>query len=243
MYLLDTVESIPDGLGFAHYDTTHLLWLTGFLVFTIVSCLFYRRADTRTRRIWRIAIASLIVLDELFKWSVLFLGGHARASYLPFHLCSINIFLIAVQVIRPSKLLNNFLYLICIPAALMALLFPTWTELPATSLLHIHSFTVHILLAAYPITLTAGGDIDPDIRMLPKCFTLLAAMAAVVYGINVWLGTNFMFLMSADKGNPLYWFAENWGSHLLGFPVLLPLVFAVMYGIAYGVKAIKRKVS
>lgn len=240
MYCLDTVETIPEGLGFAHYDATHLTWLAVMAVFIVAVSLCYRRASERTRRILRIVIGGLIVLDELFKWTTLLLGGNAKVSYLPFHLCSINIFLIAVHMFRPSKLLDNFLYLICIPAALMAMLFPTWTELPPTSFMHIHSFTVHILLAAYPITLTVGGDIDPDIRTLPKCLLLLVGMAAVVYGVNVWLDTNFMFLMSADKGNPLYWFGEHWGSHLLGFPVLLPVVIAVMYGIAYGVKKIRK---
>lgn len=239
MYCLDTVETIPDGLGFSHYDATHLTWLAAMVIFIVAISIGYRLADARTRRLLRLIIGSLIVLDELFKWMTLLLGDNAEVSYLPFHLCSINIFLVAVHMFRPSKLLDNFLYLICIPAALMAMLFPTWTELPPTAFMHIHSFTVHILLMAYPLMLTVGGDIDPDIRMLPKCFLLLAGMAAVVYGINVWLDTNFMFLMSADKGNPLYWFGENWGSHLLGFPVLLPVVIAVMYGIAYGVKKIK----
>ena len=40
--------------------------------------------------------------------------------------------------------------------------------------------------------------------------------------------TNFMFLMRAGEGNPLKLF-ERFGSHLLGYPVLLAAVFAVMY--------------
>ena len=37
-----------------------------------------------------------------------------------------------------------------------------------------------------------------------------------------------MFLMRAGEGNPLKLF-ERFGSHLLGYPVLLAVVFAVMY--------------
>ena len=144
---------------------------------------------------------------------------------------------------KPTKLVDNFLYLICIPAAFAALLFPTWTALPPTSFMHIHSFTVHILLAAYPIMLTIGGDIRPTILQLPRCLLLLFTMAAAVYGINVWLDTNFMFLMQADDGNPLLLFEKMWGSHLLGFPVLLPAVFAVMYAVYYGIRAICKKAS
>ena len=35
-------------------------------------------------------------------------------------------------------------------------------------------------------------------------------------------------MIYAEKGNPLYWFEQNWGSHLYGFPVLIAAVIAVM---------------
>jgi len=54
-------------------------------------------------------------------------------------------------------------------------------------------------------------------------------MAVPIYGINLLLNTNFMFLMSADEGNPLYIFQQLWGNHLYGFPVLIAAVLIVMY--------------
>ena len=39
-----------------------------------------------------------------------------------------------------------------------------------------------------------------------------------------------MFLMKAGKSNPLYWFEKNWGSHLLGFPVIIAALIVVLYG-------------
>ena len=92
----------------------------------------------------------------------------------------------------------------------------------------IHSFTVHLLLALYPLALTLRGDMDPQPRAFPRCFALLAAMAVPIWFFNRAFGTNFMFLMRAGEGNPLKLF-ERFGSHLLGYPVLLAVVFAVMY--------------
>ena len=43
------------------------------------------------------------------------------------------------------------------------------------------------------------------------------------------LDTNFMFLMYAPDGNPLAWFRDRFGSHWIGFPVLLAAVGGVMY--------------
>lgn len=177
----------------------------------------------------RYLYAGLLLLDEAIKIAGLAAFGNYEVSYLPLHLCSINIILIAVHVLKPSKTLGNFLYSICIPAAIAALLFPTWTKLPLLNFMHIHSFTVHILLATYPIMLTAGGDIRPTAKELPKSLLLLMGLALPVYVVNLLCDTNFMFLMEADKGNPLYWFEEMWGSHFLGFPIIMAGVFLVMY--------------
>lgn len=162
-------------------------------------------------------------------------------NYFPLQLCTINIFIIAWHTIKPSKLIDNFLYTICVPAAIMALAFPSWTKLPMANFMHIHSFTIHILLALYPIMLTVGGDIKPRAKYILKCLIMLICMAIPVYIFNEFMGTNYMFLAKADKGNPLYWFEQNWGNHLLGFPVLAAAIFLVMYGPLELILKLKKK--
>ena len=228
-YFLDTTETITADVGFSHFDGLHLSWLAVFVVLIVVNCILYRKLGEKGRGIWKKTVAALLVADELFKQIMLLIGGRFLPAYLPLHLCSINIFLIAFHVWKPSKLLNNFLYMVCIPGTAAAMLFPTWTKLPLLNFMHIHSFTVHILLMLYPVVLAVGGELKPSAKMIPKCLGLLAAMAVVIYGVNLLLDTNFMFLMSADEGNPLYWFGQNWGSHLLGFPVIIAGVLIVMY--------------
>lgn len=227
-YFFETTDSIAEGLGFTVFDGTHLAWLGAFLALTILWCVLYGRLKDRKR--WQKVIAWLLVADELFKIAILTYSGQYTAGYLPLHLCSINIFMILLHSYKPMPIVDNFLYTVCIPGAIAALLFPTWTSLPVTSGMHLHSFTVHILLAMYPIVLTVNGDIKPDLRKLPRSLGLLALMAVPIYGVNLLLDTNFMFLMSADPGNPLYLFEQMWGSHLLGFPVIIAGVLLVMYG-------------
>ena len=228
-YFLETSGTIPSGVGFSHFDPLHLAWLGVFGLSAVICCLVFRKLSPRGKTVFKRVLAGLIVADEIFKMVCLTVGGNYTWNYLPLHLCSINIILIAVHVIKPSKTLDNFLYSICIPAAIAALLFPTWTKLPLLNFMHIHSFTVHILLAAYPIMLTAGGDIRPTAKELPKSLLLLMGLALPVYVVNLLCDTNFMFLMEAGKGNPLYWFEKAWGSHFLGFPVIMAGVFLVMY--------------
>ena len=227
-HFFDTAETIPAGFGFSYYGGQHLLWLAVFLTVTVWSCMEFKGSGWRKRRRWQKTVAVLLVLDELFKVVMLVIGGNFMLKYLPLHLCSINIFLIAIHAWRPSKLLGNFLYLVCIPGAIAALLFPTWATLPPVNFMYIHSFTIHILLILYPVVLTAGGDIVPERRMFPKCVLLLLVMAVPIYFFNLLGNTNFMFLMYPETGSPLLWFEEHWGNHLLGYPVLLTAVAAVM---------------
>lgn len=228
-YFLDTTGTIPSGVGWSHFGSLHFIWLAFFLIVLAANCFLYRHLGEKGRRNWRIVIAVLLVADELFKVVMLLIGGRYTPDYLPLHLCSINIFLIAFHAWKPSKLLGGYLYTIAIPATLAALLFPTWTSLPIGNFMHLHSFTVHILLALYPLVLVMSGEIVPKAKDIPKYLLLLAAMAVPIYGVNLWADTNFMFLMSADPGNPLYLFEQMWGNHLYGFPVLIAAILLVMF--------------
>ena len=123
----------------------------------------------------------------------------------------------------------------------MALLTPSWTTLPLANFMHIHSFTVHIMLALYPIMLTAGGDIVPNVKQIPQCVGVLAIMAVPALIVNLLFDTNFMFLMETETVSILILFEELFGSHLWAFPVLIPIILAVMQLPPYIMQRIKLK--
>lgn len=234
-HFLDTVETVEEGLGFTCFELVHWMWLAAFILVTAVLCVLYRRLGSAGRQRMRWIMAAALVTNEIFKMVCLFIGGNWIPKYLPLHMCSINIFLITAHAIRPSKLLSNYLYAVGIPAAIIALIAPSWSELPQCNFMNIHSFTVHIQLAAYPIVLTVGGDIQPSPRYFWKNLLLALGMAIPVYLINLLLDTNFMFLMEAEAGNPLQWFEQTMGHHLWGIPILGVLVLLLMYAIAWSV--------
>lgn len=228
-YFMDTAETIEEGAGFSLFGATHLTWLAVAAVVIAANCLWYRKLGTVGRDRWNKTMAILLVANELIKNVFLFIGGRFLPDYLPLHLCSINIFLIALHAWRPSEMLSNFLYTVCIPGAMAALLFPSWTELPVLNFMHLHSSTVHIQLVMYPLVLAVNGVLKPSAKGIPKCLLLLVILAAVALISNLIFDTNFMFLMNAEPGNPLYLFEQAFGSHLIGFPILISVVLAVMY--------------
>lgn len=228
-YFLFTKGTIPKGLGFSHFDATHMTWLI-IMILTLVCCSYhYKQLSPAGKSRWKKAMALLLIADEVFKQACLILGGRFTLGYLPLLLCNINIILIAVHAFKPCKTIGNYLYTVCIPATLAAMLFPDWTKMPVLNFLHLHSFTLHILLAVYPVVLTVNGEIKPRLRDIPRCLGLLFALAAIIYVVDIALDQNYFYLMEAPKGNPLYWFEQNWGDHRLAFPVLIAAVLAVMY--------------
>ena len=228
-HFLDSVDTIAPGLGFQHFDALHFSWLALFVIVVVANCIWYKKLGQEGRDRWKKGVAIILLAAEAVKISLHLIAGNFIWDNLPLHLCGINIFLIAIHAWKPSKMLSNFLYTVCIPGAMAALLFPSWTKLPLLNFFHIHSSIAHILLVLYPFVLTAAGELKPSVKQMPKCLGLLALMAIPIYGLNILLDANFMFLMYAESNNPLYWFEQNWGSHLLGFPVIIAGVMLVMY--------------
>jgi hypothetical integral membrane protein (TIGR02206 family) len=222
-------DHIPEGMGFQAFGLTHILWLLGGALFCVAACLFYRKLSAQKQKIALRVLGAYIFLQEMVKNLVLILQGEFGWGYLPFHLCGINILLITFDIIKQTKTVRGFLYYFAIPGAMLALLFPNWTETPVWNFFHIHSFTIHILLVLYPLLLVTTNQVPTDLKTAIKGVLLLIALAIPVYGLNLLWDTNFMFLMEPDSGNPLELFEKLLGSHLWGFPILLPIVVLIMH--------------
>ena len=224
-----TNDNLPEGVGFRTFGMTHLIWLFVGLAVWVTACIFYRKLSNQKRKTMLKVLGVYIFAQEMAKNLVLILLGEFSWGHLPFHLCGINILLIAFDVFKQTKTVRSFLYYFAIPGAALALLFPNWTETPVWNFFHIHSFTIHMLLVLYPLLLVTTGQVDTDLKSALKSIGLLVAMAIPVYGLNLLWDTNFMFLMKPDSGNPLELFEKLLGSHLWGFPILLPVVILMMY--------------
>ena len=236
-----TSDTIPEGVGFSTFGMTHLLWLAVDIILCIAACIFYKKCSQKGQKTFLRVLGGYIFFQEMLKNVVVAAVGQFSYGYLPFHLCGINILLIAFDVIKPTKIVRSFLYYFCIPGAALALLFPNWTRMPLWNFFHLHSFTIHLLLVMYPLLLVTSGQVKTDIKSAIKSVALLIALAIPVYFLNVLWGTNFMFLMKPDSGNPLEMFEKLLGNHLWGFPILLPIVIALMWLPTFIAKKIKRK--
>lgn len=221
-------ENIPEGVGFTLYGTTHLLWLSFFVVLCAVGLAVYKRLNAKARNTMRIGVAAMVITMETVKNCVAFAIGDFGIGHMPFHLCGINVLLVTFCIFKRTKTVESFLYYIGIPGAMLALLTPDWVKMPCLNFFHIHSFLIHMLLVLYPFLLVASGDFKPEFKSMPKCVLLLIGFAIPALILNLIFDTNFMFLMDTAGIGFLQMFEDVFGAHQWAFPILLPIIMLLM---------------
>ena len=230
-YTSQTMRAIKGATyrSFELLSPTHLFWLGLTLLMTIWTFTWFKMQDPETKtKAFRI-LTVLLLADEIFKYVVTLATGQFEWQFLPFHLCSINLFVCLWNTLRPNTTAKEILYTICIPAALIALLTPAWMPLPILNFMHLHSATVHIMLLLYPLMLLADG-FRPNIKNIGKVLIFLVCAAILAAGLNALWGTNFMFLSRTDNNPMLNLVANIFGKfYVLGMGLLVIVVLIIMY--------------
>lgn len=213
------------------YGGIHLIELALSLAFIAGMAWWYRRSSARTRRRILIGVTLLLVLDEAALLLGMELTGQWNWSYLPLHLCSINVFVCLYNTLTDRNWCKEELYALCIPGAALALLCPSWLDVPSWwTLINLHSVSIHALLVLYPVLLVAGGY-RPSPRRVPQVLAFLFGSALPIYFLNKSLNTNFYFLNNPYGNIITSTFTALLGEkyYILGFLPAIALALAVMY--------------
>ena len=213
------------------YGTVHLMELAISFAFIVGSALWYRRSSARTRRRILVGVTALLLLDEAALLLGMALTGQWNWSYLPLHLCNINVFVCLYNTITDRNWCKEELYALCIPGAMLALLCPSWLDVPSWwTLINLHSVSIHALLVLYPVLLVAGGY-RPSPRRVPQVLAFLFGSALPIYFLNQSLNTNFYFLNNPYGNIITSTFTALLGEkyYILGFLPAIALALFLMY--------------
>ncbi len=230
-YTIDTMQRLYGGdyKAFALFGPVHLFWLGLCAVLCCGGFFGFRRLGDRGRRRVLAVLTFLLLADELLKDISSLATGQFVWQFLPFHLCSINLFICLWYSLRPNPIAAEVLYALSLPGALAALLFPSWQSVPIWNVMHLHSSTVHIMLVLYPVLLLGGG-FRPSARRLPAVFGVLVLDTIAAALCNHFLGTNFMFLRGAYGNAALEAIQSFFGpAYILGLLLIVFAVWLVLY--------------
>ena len=237
------------GKGFDCFSLPHLLWLAGLFAGIILFACFYRKLKPEQRNSVRKGIGLFLILFEIAKQCLVALTGAPPAVHLPLHICSFAEYAILIDALWPEN--RFFKPLLCyafLPAAFMALLFPTATAYHPLSAYAIHFFIMHSSIVAYIIARYAADEMRINYKGVWITLLAIGVLSVPIYFIDTTFNENFVFLIhhSENPALKLIWdLSGGTGgiSYLIGLAVLVLIVLHVVYGIFAIIERLKKRPS
>ncbi len=225
-------------IGYRVFSLGHLLWLVGLALFCYLTGRYYRRLGPRGRDNMRKACGLTIIVLEYFKIIVLGLFQVNMREFVPLHLCSVAGLAIAVYAMWPHRdRLNQLFAYAFVPAALLALVFPSTTMYPWFNFYCLHGFVFHGLILAFFVWLYMGGEAVPNYRGLWLACLFMLLFSVPVYILDGAFQVNYMFIgMRSDVGIlAAMWDAIVPGYGRLCYAFVLELIILLVCHVFYAV--------
>lgn len=220
--------SEKSGEGFGCFSLPHILWLVVLAAGIFFFSFAYKRSNEKGRDHLRKGMALFLMLFEVGKQCVVGLTGAPAAVHLPLHICSFAEYAILIDTFWPdNRLFKPVLCYAFLPAAFMALLFPTVTAYPPISYYAIHQFVLHAAIIAYILARYIAGDMRMNYTGVWISLGMILALALPVYLIDKTFDRNYMFLLR-HSNNPALKFIWNLSGGSGGFAYILGLALLTL---------------
>lgn len=215
---------LPKNSGFHLFDLCHWMWIFIILGLMFFITKYYINLNYDAQGKMNRLIAMLFMIGITYRNIILLITGHFTKSYLPFHLCSMALWIAVIYIFTESKYWGSVYVMLCMPGALSAILFPNWTRYPFFNYMHIHNFIAHAGLVIFGMCLLCSGRILPKWKDFwkPVVFSLFGFV--ILSPINKILGTNFWFLELPSKGSPMRIVMEIMGEEGYKFGIFLGFI-------------------
>ena len=229
-YFFTYETSLPSGIGFGSLGIGHLIWLVVIAIVILVYMKWYRKAKERGKRKLEIIAASSLIFWIVARAIYIALIHEKFLYELPLHLCSMAGILCGVHCIMHWKWLGQVLYSLCLPGAVLALLFPNWSFYPAIHFLSMESFLFHMGILLYVFMMLYSHEIVPDIHKLWQVILFMTIVVTPIYFFDKKFDVNYMFVNRPSIGSPLVWLAHWIGEpgYLVGYAALMVLCVVLM---------------
>jgi hypothetical integral membrane protein (TIGR02206 family) len=216
--------------SFSLFGFSHLI----VIAFLLVSLLFIyatRNAGNRFKKIVRIAIYSTLIFQALlFNGWHLFRGTYLISSYLPFHLCSISLYLIVISLITKNPKITTLTYYISFVSALLAVVSPDISpNQNFPDFRFIEFFLSHVFIEIGLAYMVFVDKVKANYRSLWVAFGILFGYMLLVFPINKLTGGNYLFLNQKPGTGGLFTLFPPEPYHVLALIPAALLIFHVEY--------------
>ena len=191
------------------FSAQYLPWLGPTILF-VVACIWMRRfpLDSSWHRAVRVSLFCVVLLNE----SAWFLYRHVAAEVplidnLPLHLCDISVFVMLLTLATGGRRLAEFSYYAGVTGALLAVCVPAIAESgEIRPIAEIRYFITHIALVGTGFYFTFGRRYYASSGAVLRSYLAVHLYALLITPVNLYLGTNYFFTISAPKVDVLQQF-------------------------------------
>ncbi len=212
--------------GFAHIAAMGVILVVPIVLTVVVRWLDSERA---TQAICY-AFAGVIALNEVLNWSyrIATVGVHEFVrEYMPLHVCGITVFAAVVTLVFRRQTAYEIAYFWGLVGATNAVVTPQ-LDIGYPQYRFFQYFIVHGGIVAAALFATWGLGMRPTARSILRVFVLLNVLAVVLIGVNLMLGSNYMFLCQPPVTKSPFFFLP-WPWYLLFLDGVALVLFYVLF--------------
>src|SRR5690625_4400847 len=217
----------PD-VPFYMWGTSHLVTIC--LIFGLVIALFiFKKSLIPYRKIIRITVGWFLIISRISLdiWYIHTGMWDIRTS-LPLELCSIASLACGIMLLTKSQRLFEVFYFIAIGGAIQAILTPDLL-FGFPQYRYIQFFADHGMLILAPLIMIWLYNYTITLTSVLKAFLTINAIAAVVFIINIFISSNYMFLMHKPSSASLLDLLGPYPYYLLSLEAITLAVFFILY--------------
>ena len=212
---------LPEGSGYNLFDHKHILLIGLCFLFILICVLIYKKSSPELRTILKKSLGTVPFVLILSRMAYVLFCNESIIYEMPLHLCSMAGIICLVHSLTKG-FLSQVLFSLCMPGAILAIIFPDGTMYPLLHFITIESYLFHSLIIAYVCFILIEDKTVPSIKESYKSVLFLIFTVPFVYLYNLHFHTNFMFLMGPSFGSPLKGIYDSYGypGYLVVFGIL-----------------------
>lgn len=215
--------------GFINYGLEHGLCFTGCILF-IAACLIFGKRfwNTDQQKMYITVICTLGALTQLFKviykWQV---GIFDQTNDFPLHLCNIMTLVMPFIMWFKWRFLWGVTFFWILAGCAQSIFTPTLTE----SLPHyeaVRYWAVHAVIILGALYGLYVYGYKPTVKDAVLSVLGMNMLAAILYPVNLVLGSNYMYLNGKPPGKTFYDLLGPWPDYILVLEFVIILVFSLI---------------
>lgn len=225
----------PEGIEFRMFGLPHLVVLGLVLIINLALVPLRHVLREGGRRAFRLGLAALMSMAFLAHvvWRMRMGFWDVRVD-LPLHLCDLMTLLSIVLLLSRSRWLYDFVYFLGVGGAIQALVTSNVGIYGFPHLYFVTSMVLHGGIITTGLYFTVVEGFRPTWRTLVRVATYMFAYTVVIFGLNLLIGSNYLFIAHRpefpsliDELGPWPWYVLSLVGVGLASLVILYLPFAL----------------